>query len=201
MGVRLTSDAPQRSMASERAFKWISLVAAACLVGFIVFVAVRDPHKSNRVLGVAGLEAPRPATLTAGTPAPLFALARLGGGAPVTLDSFRGRPVIVNFFASWCPDCRAELGAMATVATQYAGHVAVVGVDSNDSSTTQAQALLTAAHAVYPVGVDATAQVAVTYLLTALPVTYFLDSRGRVVGTAFGPQTAASLRTWVRRLS
>jgi cytochrome c biogenesis protein CcmG/thiol:disulfide interchange protein DsbE len=117
------------------------------------------------------------------------------------LSSFLGTPVIVNFFASWCPHCRSELTAMGTVAVRNGGRVAVVGIDSNDGTGTPAQKLLVAAHATYPVGVDTGAQVAAKYLLVALPVTYFLDAEGRVVGSALGSQTVTSLQRWVNRLS
>jgi thiol-disulfide isomerase/thioredoxin len=179
----------------------IALVGALCLIGFIVFVAVRAPAKSPRTLGVASLEAPPPAVLHAGTAAPPFSLPRLGGGAPVTLASLRGTPVIVNFFASWCPHCRSELAALGSVAAQSSGRVAVIGVDSNDGTGTTAQKLLVSAHATYPVGSDSSAQVASTYLLTALPVTYFLNADGQVVGSALGSQSVTSLQRWVARLT
>jgi cytochrome c biogenesis protein CcmG/thiol:disulfide interchange protein DsbE len=124
----------------------------------------------------------------------------LHGANPVSLAAFRGRPVIVNFFASWCTDCRAELGAMATVARAHAGHLAVVGVDSNETSQAAASALLAAAGASYPVAVDPHANLATRYLVSALPVSYFVDSSGRVVGAALGPQTVGSLGPWLARL-
>jgi peroxiredoxin len=189
-----------RRSSSDRVFKLIALVASLGLAGFIVFVVVRGPSPSGHVPGTAALAVAPPAVLKAGTPAPAFSLPRLGGGAPVTLAGFRGQPVVLNFFASWCPDCRAELAAMGTVARQESGRVAVVGVDSNDTSAAAAARVLATAHATYPVGVDAHATVAGHYLLTALPVTYFLNARGRVVGAAFGAQTVASLDHWVARL-
>jgi cytochrome c biogenesis protein CcmG, thiol:disulfide interchange protein DsbE len=196
-----TSTARGRSRSSDRTFQVIAVLGGLCLIGFIVFVAVRAPAKSTRNLGVASLEAPPPAVLKAGSSAPAFSLPRLGGGAALTLSSFLGTPVIVNFFASWCPHCRSELTAIGTVAAHNAGGVAVVGVDSNDGTGTPAQKLLLAAHARYPVGVDTSAQVAAKYLLVALPVTYFIDAQGRVVGSAFGAQTVTSLQRWVNRLT
>ncbi len=118
---------------TDRVFKWVAAVAAACLVGFVVFVIVRGPSKPSGPSSAA-LASPPPAVLTSGTIAPAFSLTSLGGGQPVTLAHYRGRPVIVNFFASWCPDCRAELAAVASVARTSASSVAVVGVDSNESS-------------------------------------------------------------------
>jgi len=196
---RPTSDpAGHRSRSKDRVFKWVAVVAAAALVGFIVFVVVRGPSPTTP--GTAALESPPPPTLKPGTAAPAFSLPALGGGDAVSLSAFRGTPVIVNFFASWCRDCRAELEAVATVARNTAGRVAVVGVDSNESSDATATRLLAAAHATYPVALDDSAKVATQYLISALPVSYFLNADGQVVGAAIGPQGVASLDRWVARL-
>lgn len=183
----------------DRAFKWAAAVAAVCLVGFIVFVVVRG--SSHRLPDrTSALEAAPPPVLKAGTVAPGFTLPDLHGGVPVSLSAYRGRPTIINFFASWCPDCRAELKAMAAVARTTTGRVAVIGVDSNESSDAAAAGLLAAAGATYPVAVDAHAGVATQYLVQALPVSYFLDASGRVVGAALGPQSVPSLGRWLARL-
>ena len=180
------TEQPKRSQ--DRAFKWIAVAAAVCLVGFVVFVIARgSPHPAT--VDSAALEAPPPPLLQAGTTAPTFSLPALQGSSPVSLSTFRGKPVIVNFFASWCRDCRAELDAVARVAQATSGQVTVIGVDSNETSTATARQLLMAAGATYPIAVDAQAKVASQYLVQALPVTYFLNRSGQVVGTALGPQT------------
>jgi peroxiredoxin len=185
---------------SDRVFKWIAAVAGACLVGFVAFVAVSGPSRAPQVPPSAALEAAPPPVLKPGTVAPDFSLPSLAGTGSISLASFRGKPVIVNFFASWCRDCRGELGAMATVARTAKGRVAVVGVDANDNSEAEATSLLAAAGATYPVAVDAHATVASEYLVSALPVSYFVSAEGRVVGAALGPQTASSLQRWIARL-
>ena len=184
---------------TDRVFKWVAAVAAACLVGFVVFVIVRGPSKPSSPSSAA-LASPPPAVLKSGTVAPAFSLTSLQPGPPVTLEHYLGRPVMVNFFASWCPDCRAELAAVASVARRSAPSVVVVGVDSNESSDATAVRLLAQAHASYPVGVDPNAKVATDYLVQALPVTYFLDAGGHVVGATVGPQSVASLERWVHKL-
>ncbi len=141
------------------------------------------------------------AVLPAGRPAPAFRLARLGGGAPVSLASFRGKPVIVNFFASWCPDCRQELGAFGAVSRLDGSKVSFVGVDTNDPDPRLAERLLAKAGVRYPVGVDPDGTVASTsYDIAYLPVSYFLTGSGRVVGAAYGAQSRSSLERWVDRL-
>ncbi len=189
-----------RARRPDRVFKWIAAVAAACLVGFVVFVIVRGPSRAAPVPSSAALESAPPPVLKPGTVAPGFSLPPLAGASPISLASFRGKPVIVNFFASWCRDCRAELGAMAAAGRAAQGQVAVVGVDTNESSAATATRLLAEAGATYPVAVDAHATVASTYLVSALPVTYFVDAEGRVVGAALGPQKESSLQRWIARL-
>jgi len=184
---------------SDRVFKLIAVVAGACLLAFVVFVVARGQSHRTPVSS-SGLESAPPPLLRNGTVGPSFTLPALGGGAPVTLAAFRGTPVMVNFFASWCPDCRRELAAVASVAKANSGRVAVVGVDANETSGAAAERLLAAAHATYPVAEDATAKVSSAYLVQALPVTYFLNAQGQVIGAALGPQTVASLGRWVARL-
>ncbi len=190
-----------RSKPTDRTFQVIALVAGACLIGFIVFIALRPTAKDSGTPGIAALKAPPPAVLHAGAVAPSFTLPRLGGGAPVSLAAFRGAPVIISFFASWCPHCRSELAAMGSVARLDGARVAVVGIDSNDGTGVAAEKLLSAAGADYPVGVDTSAHVASQYLLTALPVTYFLNASGKVVGSTLGTTSTATLQRWINRLT
>jgi len=180
----------------ELIWKWTAALAALFLVGFITYVATRSPSRRPVAYPVTP-----PATLPIGSQAPDFVLPRLGGGAPVSLASTRGEPTIVNFFASWCQDCQAELSAFAALSAQLPGGVAIVGVDSNDANGPAAQALLAGAKATYPVAVDSAATVATSYRLNALPVTYFLDADGRVVHAAFGAQSLANLRHWSAALT
>ena len=175
----------------ERIWKLLAALAALFLIGFIAYVVTR-PHKPHPV----AYPVTPPAQLKAGSVAPAFDLPRLGGGQPVSLSSSRGTPTIVNFFASWCRNCQAELTAFASLSARTGGKVAIVGVDSNDANGTAAETLLAKAKATYPVGVDSDAKVATSYLLSALPVTYFLDANGQVVHVAFGAQTVASLSHW-----
>ncbi len=173
-----------------------SLVAAIGLVAVIAFAMSSAPHPAPARLPSVAQEA-----LAAGTAAPDFTLARLGGGPSVTLSGYRGTPVVLNFFASWCPHCRPELPALGALARSAAGRVDVVGVDSNDEDLAAAEGQLASSDASYPVAVDPKAQVSTQYLLTALPATYFIGASGRVVGAVFGPQTPTTLSKWVVRMT
>jgi cytochrome c biogenesis protein CcmG/thiol:disulfide interchange protein DsbE len=181
---------------SDRIFRIIAVVACAGLIAFIATVILSGSSAAPRKT----FPDPPPPAIATGKQAPAFDLARLGGGPGVDLSSFLGKPVILNFFASWCPDCQAELSTIATTGREQTGRVDVVGIDTNDSNSSLARSLLQRAGARYPVGVDPVAKVASRYLVQALPVTYFLNARGLVVGVAFGQLTPAEIGTWVKRL-
>lgn len=192
-----------RLASTDRTFKLVAGAAGLVLVGFIAYVVVGGGTSGGARTAGDGPTFPdaRPAMLAIGSTAPGFSLPRLDGGAPVTLSQLRGTPVILSFFASWCPHCREELAAVATVARREAGRVAVVGVDANDTSTTAARRLLAAAGAAYPVAIDAQGTLATRYRITALPVTYFLSRSGRVEGAAFGVASLSLLTRWARGMS
>jgi thiol-disulfide isomerase/thioredoxin len=190
----------------DQLYMLVGLVALLALGGFIAY-AVISSSASARTPAVTGRTGgtfpdPPPPSLRTGTAAPQFVLPSIEpGGSAVRLSAARGEPAVVGFFASWCRDCRADLDAFAIFARREAGHVVVIGIDTNDGSGAAARPLLRAAGSTYAVGVDPKGTVATRYLLVALPTTYFLDSTGRVVGVAFGPQDAASLASWAARLT
>ena len=190
-------DERRRARGSERVFKLVALVAGLLLVAFVVVIVARGSPRSPEVTFPTSV----PPSLAVGSPAPSFTLERMGGGAPVSLSTFHGTPVVLSFFASWCPHCREDLSAFAAIAHSSAGRVQVIGVDSNDGDGSAAQRLLARAGSNYPVGVDPHASVAQLYRIVALPVTYFLDGEGRVVGVDFGQQTVSRLEPWIRRLT
>jgi thiol-disulfide isomerase/thioredoxin len=171
-------------------------VASAGLVAFIAVVVTSRPAKPTPTTFP---DSSLPA-LAVGSVAPAFSLGRLGGGPEIALSDFRGRPVVLNFFASWCPDCQAELSGFALFAREQGSRVDVVGIDTNDSDGSAAEKLLMRAGAAYPVALDPLAKIATRYLIQALPVTYFIEPNGHVAGTAFGQMTTSQLDSWAQKL-
>ena len=179
----------------SRVYRPLAIAACAALIGFITFAVVSASHHEN---GSFPAVSP-PSALRAGDRAPSFDLARLGGVGLVSFAGHATEPVVVNFFASWCPNCVAELDAFASV-SKAAASTRFLGVDSEDSAPKTAEGLLHKAGISYPVGVDRSGAVADRYLISALPVTLFIEPNGEVRGEIFGTATTAQLRTWVARL-
>ena len=127
-----------------------------------------------------------------------FSLAALGKpGQQVALSQYAGRPVIVNFWASWCEPCQKETPLLASWYKQQHGRVALVGLDENDPSAS-ALRFAAAKGVSYPVGFDPQTTAAQAYGIDALPQTFFLDAQHRIVYHVPGAITAAELAKGVR---
>ena len=119
--------------------------------------------------------------------------ATLVGGGSFDLAAQRGRPVVVDFYASWCGPCQAQQADIDAAAQQYAGRAVFVGVDMREGEA-EARSYA-AAHAVpYGSVVDGDGSIAGSYDVPAPPTTVVVDSQGRVAHTFIGGGvTAAAL--------
>lgn len=113
-------------------------------------------------------------------PMPAFLVNDLGGGMVSTAD-FRGKVVIVNFWATWCPPCREEIPEMIELANRYKGRLEIVGVSMDDSP---AQDVARFAHEMginYPVVMGSNSIDEEYGGVPALPTSYIVNRDGRVV--------------------
>jgi cytochrome c biogenesis protein CcmG/thiol:disulfide interchange protein DsbE len=124
---------------------------------------------------------------------PGFTLPVLGRpGEQVSLGAYAGRPVVVNFFASWCVPCKKETPLLARFFRTAHGRIAVIGVDVNDA-TTAALRFVRLAGVTYPVVVDRSAATSIAWGVVAIPQTFFLDARGHVIRRVLGAVTLVEL--------
>ncbi|HEV2373881.1 MAG TPA: TlpA disulfide reductase family protein [Streptosporangiaceae bacterium] len=123
-----------------------------------------------------------------------FTLSVLGHpGQQVSLAAMHGRPVILNFFASWCDPCQRETPLIARFYRARHGDPAVIGIDSNDPGH-GALAFVTKNKVTYPVVTDPLpGKTALAYGLPGLPATFFLNAQHQIVKRVFGAVTEAEL--------
>jgi thiol-disulfide isomerase/thioredoxin len=125
-----------------------------------------------------------PVGLQVGQQAPPLSVEQLGGGQ-VDLSGLRGRPVWINFMATWCPPCRDELPLMARFSEQLGDEMPVIAIDVKEDSDTVAT-FMSGLGVSLPVGLDTDAAAQQAWSAYALPVHYWIDAEGIVRGFAYG---------------
>ncbi len=134
--------------------------------------------------------------------APDFSLELLGGGE-VVLSEQKGKGVIINLWASWCPPCRAEMPAIQSVyeANRDRG-LEVLAVNTTYQDSEQAAADFVAEYGLtFPIPLDRTGAVARQYQLRALPSTFFVDREGVIRKVIIGgPMSEATIQTAVEEI-
>jgi thiol-disulfide isomerase/thioredoxin len=129
-----------------------------------------------------------------GQPAPAFSGTDLDG-KPISLDEFKGHPVVMNFWASWCGPCRAEQPGLLNVARDYQPKgVQFVGITVRDNLD-QAKIYRDEFKVPYPSLFDQAARLAYAYEVDAPPSSVFIDKNGVVQFKVPGQLTEDAMRT------
>jgi peroxiredoxin len=114
-------------------------------------------------------------------------------GRTVTLGGFHGRPVVVNFFESWCGTCRVEQPDLSKVAAEFAGRAGFVGVSYHDT-VAAGRAYQRRFGVSYPLANDPSGRTWARWEVPYQPVTVLVDAQGRVAERFDGGTTAGTLR-------
>ncbi|MBV9719879.1 MAG: redoxin domain-containing protein [Candidatus Eremiobacteraeota bacterium] len=167
---------------------WAILTIALAIGFFILKPFFAAP--ANRGAGPGAL---------VGEPAPVFAL-KDDRGIAVSLDRYRGRVVLMNLWASWCPPCRAEMPDLQHLQSAYAGSgLAVLGVNEGESAQ-RAHAFADSLQIRFPIWIDAGQQYGRAYAVLGLPTTVILDRHGVVVRGLDGALTFRQMESAVSPL-
>ncbi|MDX1615001.1 MAG: TlpA disulfide reductase family protein [Candidatus Promineifilaceae bacterium] len=173
-------------------YSWAVLLVGLALLGGAWIAVSQEPAAT--VMEADGLvEAP-----AAGYLAPAFTLTSTMG-EQVALSDFRGQPVVLNFWATWCPPCRAEMPQFQQVSVRYRGQATILGIDQGEP-----QSLVTdfanSIGVTYPLLLDSDNAVSRQYDVNALPKTLFVDSDGVIREIYTGIINRAVLEDRIERL-
>ena len=149
---------------------------------------------------VVGLTLFRTTTGQVGRPAASFALPDISNPSrTISLASLRGKPVVINFWASWCDPCRAEAPEFARTAKSYGSRVHFLGMailDGRDAGL----AYMAKYKVPYPSVRDVRGETSKDYGVTGVPETVFIDARGVIVAHYIGAFKNGQLGPVVRDL-
>ena len=194
------SPRPTPTMRQLSALVYIIVGLAAIVVTWAVWRVSVVNGPSPTAFGLASTAAPiglpagdRPKHGLIGALAPDFSLPLLDTGKTVTLSSLQGQPVILDFFASWCPSCRAEAPRLQEFWKAYEETgLTLLGVALNDHveglRDLKDEFLLS-----YPMGLDETGEIAALYRVGSIPTFVLIDREGRVANVVVGTMSEATM--------
>ncbi len=184
----------------------LPLLIVATIVGGLFYLERRDSGGSAASadgLGIVGLPAAKNATgqspsSDVGRAAPDFVLQQLDGST-LRLSDLQGKPVLVNFWASWCEPCRQEMPEIVKAYDAHAtGGLVVVAVDLQENNDA-VRSFASDFGMKFPIVIDRTGGVADAWHIggpiQGIPSSYFIDATGVVRARSFGPMSAQTIAT------
>lgn len=169
--------------------RWVTL--PNLLLGALwVYLLIRlAPH----LAAVAGIE-------TGDRRAPAFAYAALDGGT-IASEDLRGRVVLVNFWATWCPPCRVEMPLLQAMYDRHRERgLVVIGFSVDTDPPERVRAFLAERGVTYPVAIVDDDAAQAFGGVEGYPMSFLLDREGRIRHRALGPLAMASFEPAVRRM-
>lgn len=144
-----------------------------------------------------------PSSKSAENAAPDFTV-QDANGKSVSLSDFKGKPIVLNFWASWCPPCKAEMPDYEKMYQQYNSKGIVfmmVNLTDGDRETTAtAKKFLSDNHYTFPVNFDTNFSASDAYNISAIPDSIFIDRNGNVVNSYEGMIDAATMKNNIEKI-
>lgn len=162
----------------------IGAVLTAALVAVFFFALGKDPQHIDSPL--------------VGRVAPPFALQSVGTHETIDLAQYRGKPVVLNFWATWCRPCWDEHPVLTQVSQMTNGQVQFVGVVFQDEES-KIENFLRQRGWAYPTLVDVAGKTAIAYGVGGVPETFFLDKNGKIVAKYEGPMSPEILQSNIQK--
>ena len=119
----------------------------------------------------------------------------------ISLDSFKGKVTIVNFWATWCPPCRAEIPDLITLQDRYRDQLQIIGISEDEEGPTVVRKYVADHHMNYPIAMTSPELEKLFPGIAALPTSFVIDREGRLVQKHVGMLNAAIIEQETRHLA
>lgn len=139
---------------------------------------------------------------TTGNSVPLFSLPGYPDNKPISLANYQGKPIFINFWASWCPPCQAETPDLVKAYAKYGDKVQFIGVNlTAQDSLADVTAFIKKYDIKYPVAMDIKGSVAQQYQVLAIPTSIFVNRQGIIIERYVGAIPPQILERYLQRIS
>ncbi len=173
-----------------------SLLAICVLIGLCTFGVMLSNERfvagSEKKETTETVSKPLEVGLKEGNIAPDFTLYSLEG-EKVSLSDYKGHIVFVNFWASWCPPCKAEMPHMEEFyekhADKYSAEILAVNITSDESSPRVVEDFVTEHHITFPILLDTNGEQTQNFAVITIPTTYIVDRNGIIMKRIVGPMS------------
>jgi peroxiredoxin len=173
------------------------VVAAVILVTLLTVAIVQAMDKTTETPETTSQTTASNEGLAIGAKAPDFELKTLAGET-VKLSNLKGKKVMLNFWATWCPPCKEEMPAMEKLSKQAGKDVVILAV--NIDPQLDVQGFINENKITFPIPLDKDDKVNETYQVLSIPTTYFIDSKGIIQNKYTGSMTLDVMKDFLNKL-
>ncbi|APH05104.1 TlpA family protein disulfide reductase [Bacillus weihaiensis] len=167
--------------------KVLAISILVFLIGYAVFYAINPAEEK---VGVSE-----------GSAAPNFELTTING-EEMSLADLKGKKVMLNFWATWCPPCRSEMPDMQKLYDDYNGEVVVAAVNltSSEKNIETVESFVNELNLTFPILLDKKGKINNQFEIISYPTTYFIDEEGIIQTKFVGALTYEQMNTFIRGL-
>ncbi|MEH6955744.1 redoxin domain-containing protein [Neobacillus drentensis] len=173
------------------------VIAAVVLVTLLTVAIVQAMDKKTETPETTSQTTASQDGLAIGAKAPDFELKTLTG-EKIKLSNLKGKKVMLNFWATWCPPCKAEMPAMEQFSKQMEKDIVILAV--NIDPQLDVQGFVDENKITFPIPLDVDDKVNETYQVLSIPTTYFIDSKGIIQNKYIGGMKLEDMKDYTKKL-